>query len=813
MVPPDNPNSQGKAITIAAANMANAKQEYIGKFALDAFNHTTTADGAKAILAQLQQRISEAKNDKYKQIAGDTVAKISNLIKTDEDFRAYKDELNVLPNMLSAQLAIDQFKDKMRGRVPTPEEQAIKDQLDKQYIGVMPTVRGGASGSNKHLVSEQHMMMAPMTGDHPSGNPPSKAPPSIMGEFHDFYGKATTEWDQKHPAPPVPGNSTPAGTPGTLPGGNGGATPNTGNVGGGAGIGGFPPPGHMDGMITENPDQPSNWRLRADYKLHTGDYNGAQTDAERAVALGGGAAARVTLGQAKLQLNDFPGANEQARAALEAEPQNQEAVALLHFSAGRIAPGASSAAAGPSAAAPATGNDAATAAQSAAKRAAFLNQASNVATRMSGAQAEKAAVNALHLNDLQEAMVYANRALVLDPRNAAFLNLRASIYARGGDYTRAAQDAQAGLLLAPNNPALLRTLTYAQLRGKDYKGALASSSALLEIDPQDAYTHALRAHAYGSLGDREAMMKDINRAAALDDRFAGAAEQARTLQIPSDQDILFLFPGEGAPGAAVKTAARPERNRRFGWMAGSALAGGLLLALGLLQTVLAPLKEQVSSVFTRITRTGPSVSSLEGATPQPASVSGFLPGLIRGQYQIIKQIGQGGMGTVYEGTDRSLGRRVAIKKMRDEIRRDPRERARFVIEAKTVAALHHPNVVDIYAIAEDGEDVYLVFEYVEGKTVHDVVHGNGRLEPNVATRITRASADALSYAHSRGVIHRDMKPSNVMLDGQGRVKVMDFGIARMAKDSATRYSMTNTVVGTPPYMAPEQEQGQGRLRP
>src|SRR6185369_4691166 len=96
---------------------------------------------------------------------------------------------------------------------------------------------------------------------------------------------------------------------------------------------------------------------------------------------------------------------------------------------------------------------------------------------------------------------------------------------------------------------------------------------------------------------------------------------------------------------------------------------------------------------------------------------------------------------------------------------------------------------------------------VDGRTVHDLVQRSGRLPVEAAARVTRAAADALTYAHSRGVIHRDMKPSNMMIDGAGLVKVMDFGIARMAKDAMTRYSMTNTVVGTPPYMAPEQEQG------
>ena len=325
----------------------------------------------------------------------------------------------------------------------------------------------------------------------------------------------------------------------------------------------------------------------------------------------------------------------------------------------------------------------------------------------------------------------------------------------------------------------------------------------MEADPRTAYSYANRAYAFGGLADRESMMSDIKRAAGIDPRFEKTAAEAAALQLPSNADILFMFPGENPEPSAAEPAAR---SRSFGLVVGAGILGGLLLALGLLSTVLAPLKDSVVSAFTKATRQGPSVHALEEESTPEAGPAGEA-GLIRGQYEILRQIGAGGMGMVYEGTDRSLGRRVAIKKMRDELRINPRERERFVIEAKTVASLHHGNIVDIYAIAEEGEDVYLVFEYVDGKTIHELVQSQGRLSPSDSVRVTRAMGDALTYAHSRGVIHRDMKPSNVMLTSDGRIKVMDFGIARMAKDALTRYSMTNTVVGTPPYMAPEQEQG------
>ncbi|MFI5345063.1 MAG: protein kinase [Elusimicrobiota bacterium] len=530
----------------------------------------------------------------------------------------------------------------------------------------------------------------------------------------------------------------------------------------------------------------------------------------------GAAQALTSAGADSLNSGHFADALTSAQSALALDPNNQTAMMILHSAQGRVEGGGSSAGsmagggAGERGFAGGGGAEGGRASFAGATREAGVLSPASAASRMTSEQALKDARNAMNLGDKDAALAAANRLVGLNPNDPTALALRAKIYAQMGDYARAIADAKAGLEKSPKDRALLQTLGYAQLRNKDYKGALASANSLIEMDPKDAYAYALRGHAFGSMGDRDAMMSDLRQAVALNPAYQASLDRA---QLPADSDILFLFPGEAARGSAAATAAAPAggRIRNFGFVAGAAAFGGLLLAIGLLQTVLAPLKEQVSSVFTRLTRTGPSVASLADAgTPQPASVNGLMPGLIRGQYEITRQIGQGGMGTVYEGTDKSLGRRVAIKKMREELRVNPAERARFVIEAKTVAALHHPNVVDIYAIAEDGQDVFLVFEFVDGKTVHDLVQHAGRLSIADAARITRASADALTYAHSRGVIHRDMKPSNVMVDGQGRIKVMDFGIARMAKDSATRYSMTNTVVGTPPYMAPEQEQGQVR---
>jgi tetratricopeptide (TPR) repeat protein/tRNA A-37 threonylcarbamoyl transferase component Bud32 len=546
-----------------------------------------------------------------------------------------------------------------------------------------------------------------------------------------------------------------------------------------------------------------------------GNPAGALAEANRAVDLGGGAPAYSLRGGLELDQHQYEKAYQDAQSALKIDPANQNAIAIAHFSAGMTSGGGGSgtgergfAGGGERAGGNATFG---TAARLAAATPGVA------ASRLSAEQAMKSANNAMSLRDSGGALAYLNRGLEQYPNDPALLAMKAKVYNQIKDYKRASEAAALGLLSDPQNKSLLRAKAFADLRGggkAGYEAALAGANLLIEMDPNDANAYALRAHAYGDMGDRDAMMADLKRAAEIDPRYQDAVAKglAGGLQMPSDSDILFLFPGESAAQAATAAAAPASgRSRQFGILVGVSALGGLLLALGLLQTVLAPLKAQISSVFTRITRTGPSVAAFSDAdTAQPASAAGHMPGLIRGQYEILRQIGQGGMGTVFEGTDRSLGRKVAIKKMRDELRVNPQERARFVIEAKTVAALHHPNIVDIYAIGEDGDDVYLIFEFVDGKTVHELVQRSGRLPIKDAARVTRAAADALSYAHSKGVVHRDMKPSNMMIDSAGRVKVMDFGIARMAKDAMTRYSMTNTVVGTPPYMAPEQEQGQVR---
>jgi serine/threonine-protein kinase len=179
--------------------------------------------------------------------------------------------------------------------------------------------------------------------------------------------------------------------------------------------------------------------------------------------------------------------------------------------------------------------------------------------------------------------------------------------------------------------------------------------------------------------------------------------------------------------------------------------------------------------------------------------------LLGRRYELVRQLGEGGMGLVYAGRDLELGRFVAIKKMRPEIKLNQRDRKRFLREARLSAALHHPNIVDIYDILDVNGEVFLVFEFVDGETLDRRLDG-GPLPVAELKPTLRLVCQALDYAHAQRVVHRDLKPSNIMLTRQGAAKVMDFGIAREIKDSASRLTRMDTS-GTLAYMAPEQELG------
>ena len=180
----------------------------------------------------------------------------------------------------------------------------------------------------------------------------------------------------------------------------------------------------------------------------------------------------------------------------------------------------------------------------------------------------------------------------------------------------------------------------------------------------------------------------------------------------------------------------------------------------------------------------------------------------RGRFAIEHELGRGGMGIVVLARDLSLDRQVAIKLLPTMLARQPHLRARFLREARTAAGLAHPNIVPIHAVEDHGDVVFFVMGYVEGETLGRRVARAGPLPASEATRVLRDVAWALAYAHGRGVVHRDVKPDNILIDrGSGRALVTDFGIARVA-DAPSSLTLDGHVMGTAQYMSPEQAAGE-----
>ena len=188
------------------------------------------------------------------------------------------------------------------------------------------------------------------------------------------------------------------------------------------------------------------------------------------------------------------------------------------------------------------------------------------------------------------------------------------------------------------------------------------------------------------------------------------------------------------------------------------------------------------------------------------------PRLLGGRYELDGVVGRGGMAEVYRARDIRLDRIVAVKTLREDLARDQTFQARFRREAQSAASLNHPSIVAVY---DTGEDMagptpvpYIVMEYVDGRTLRDLLRDDRRLLPERALEITDGVLRALDYSHRNGIVHRDIKPGNVMLTRPAEVKVMDFGIARAVSDTQATMTQTAQVIGTAQYLSPEQARGE-----
>jgi len=201
---------------------------------------------------------------------------------------------------------------------------------------------------------------------------------------------------------------------------------------------------------------------------------------------------------------------------------------------------------------------------------------------------------------------------------------------------------------------------------------------------------------------------------------------------------------------------------------------------------------------------GPGATQRVAPPPEPAppleEIARQFP-----QLEVLECLGRGGMGVVYKARQPRLNRLVALKILAREKEKDPRFAERFTREAQALARLNHPNIVTVYDFGETNGLYYLLMEYVDGMSLRQLLQTR-KLAPEEALVIVPSICAALQYAHEQGIVHRDIKPENILMDKQGRVKIADFGIAKLlgADGKVTSLTGEQGVVGTPHYMAPEQ---------
>lgn len=301
-----------------------------------------------------------------------------------------------------------------------------------------------------------------------------------------------------------------------------------------------------------------------------------------------------------------------------------------------------------------------------------------------------------------------------------------------------------------------------------YEDVVYSAGQAIAVAPQDPRPYILRARAYLSLGNYERCKIDVEKALKLNPKSQMAQK------IKQELDEKTHVRGVRSAGEERQSNSSPT------WL--FAYFGVVLLAFAIFIYL------RYEDLFRRGPKTAFSRKEVE----------------IKEQYDFLRQIGEGGMGKVYEAYDKILKRKVAIKRVKPELVRSAYVREQFLAEARMVALLRHPCIVEIYTVIESESSLYLVFEYVDGQTLETRLDIDGRIPFSEAKRIFSYVCRGLHYAHSQDIIHCDLKPGNIMIKEDGSAKVMDFGVAKKSMENQTG---ARTVAGTPAYMAPEQQKG------
>lgn len=313
---------------------------------------------------------------------------------------------------------------------------------------------------------------------------------------------------------------------------------------------------------------------------------------------------------------------------------------------------------------------------------------------------------------------------------------------------------------------LLLAIAYDGLH--QYDDVIYSAGEAIAVAPQDPRAYILRAQAYLQQGDYERCRIDVDKALRLNPKSQLALKVKREL----DEKTRAK--------SALPAAARQSHAPAPQWL--------IVYFLAIVAAIAVFIYLRYEDVFRRGPKTAFSRREVE----------------VKEQYDFLRQIGEGGMGKVYEAYDKVLKRKVAIKRVRPELVRSAYVREQFLAEARMVALLRHPCIVEIYTVIESESSLYLVFEYVDGQTLETRLDIDGRIPFSEAKRIFDYVCRGLHYAHAQDIIHCDLKPGNIMIREDGSAKVMDFGVAKKSMEGDTG---ARTVAGTPAYMAPEQQKG------
>jgi tetratricopeptide (TPR) repeat protein len=373
-------------------------------------------------------------------------------------------------------------------------------------------------------------------------------------------------------------------------------------------------------------------------------------------------------------------------------------------------------------------------------------------------------------------------------------------------YERAEASAREATRLDPNDGAAWEELSWSRLRLKKYAEALESAERALQLNPSSAAAHYIRAAALEALGRREEGLRSLEEAARLD-----PAQYDGRLRSAKAGDRIFDPESDDSWQLLEAVSARRTRfpiEEAF-----------LLFLVGLVGAGFWLLRRRLLNATTTISRRLSASVPTPRARPVAASAAEERLG---GKYELLRVIGKGGMGQVWEARDHSLGRVVAIKRVYlDDAPPGSKGRELYIKEARTLASLHHPGIVAVFEILDLHEGLYFVFELLSGKTVAHLLAEQKRLPLPRVQEILRTVCETLEFAHGKGIVHRDLKPANIMVTDEGFVKVMDFGIARRIGDDASAsrgaeggtlpaglpMARTQTVAGTPAYMPPEAEEG------